>query len=81
MRLLFGGGTGSKLLKRVLGNVAKNHTDIKQVYLHVQTDNEDAQRFYKRFGFEIQKTVPQYYTRVREGSADAYLMTLAVNQQ
>ena len=71
---------GSKLLKRVIESVQKHHQEIKQIYLHVQVDNEDAQRFYKKHGFTTQKEVPQYYTRVREGSSDAYLMTLDVNQ-
>lgn len=31
------------------------------VYLHVLTDNEDAMKFYKKFGFEIMERVPDYY--------------------
>jgi ribosomal protein S18 acetylase RimI-like enzyme len=38
----------------------------------VQTSNEDAIAFYKRFGFEIEQTVTDYYKRIEP--ADAYLL-------
>lgn len=38
------------------------HPDIKEVYLHVWTANDGAQRFYSRFGFEVDPVVvPNYY--------------------
>lgn len=37
------------------------HPDIAEVYLHVWTANDDAKRFYRRFGFEEGAEVPNYY--------------------
>ncbi|KAJ3090688.1 N-alpha-acetyltransferase 50 [Quaeritorhiza haematococci] len=37
-------------------------SSIVDVYLHVQTSNEEALRFYQKRGFTIQETVRDYYT-------------------
>ena len=51
---------GSELLRQALDAVAKL-SDVKEVYLHVWTANDDARRFYERHGFEVAETVPNYY--------------------
>jgi len=56
-------GIGGKLLNFVL-ELAKTRSSIEEIYLHVQTNNEEAINFYKRFGFEIVKTIPNYYQRI-----------------
>lgn len=39
-------GVGNQMLLRVLGNLTR-YPSVGEVYLHVQTSNEDAVRFYK----------------------------------
>merc|ERR1712046_287114 len=55
-----GNGFGSKLVVEVLNNVKQNFKNVKEVYLHVQTTNEEAIAFYKRFGFEVGETIQNY---------------------
>jgi ribosomal protein S18 acetylase RimI-like enzyme len=62
-------GVGSQLLEYVLDQASKYHHEVKSIYLHVQTSNEDAVTFYKKFGFEIVETIDDYYTRVEPRSA------------
>ena len=60
---------GTTLLETVLDHASKYHHEVKSIYLHVQTSNDDAVAFYKKFGFEIVETVEDYYTRVLPKSA------------
>ncbi|URE28704.1 FR47-like protein [Musa troglodytarum] len=53
---------GTKLLSHVLDLSCKQNTS--EVYLHVQTNNDDAIAFYKKFGFEIVDTIQNYYTNI-----------------
>ncbi|URE28703.1 FR47-like protein [Musa troglodytarum] len=55
-------GIGTKLLSHVLDLSCKQNTS--EVYLHVQTNNDDAIAFYKKFGFEIVDTIQNYYTNI-----------------
>ena len=50
-------------MKHVLGAVA-NDTDIIEVYLNVQTSNEDARQFYLKNGFIQTDMIPNYYKRI-----------------
>jgi ribosomal protein S18 acetylase RimI-like enzyme len=59
---------GTKMLDYVLDQTSKYHHEIKSIYLHVQTSNDDAITFYKKFGFEIIETIDDYYTRVEPKS-------------
>jgi ribosomal protein S18 acetylase RimI-like enzyme len=48
---------------------ATSRGGLSEIALHVQTNNEDALRFYRRFGFEITTTIDKYYQRIEPTSA------------
>ncbi|CAN8061845.1 unnamed protein product [Agarophyton chilense] len=59
-------GIGHRLITHVL-DVAESSPvceDIVDVYLHLQDGNEDALRFYTRYGFEITEYIQGYYRRL-----------------
>ena len=63
-------------MEQVLEALPK-HPEIKEVYLHVWTKNEDAIRFYNRYGFEIAETVEGYYRGIDPTSC--HILRKAVN--
>jgi N-alpha-acetyltransferase 50 len=63
---------GSNLVQSVL-DACPDHTEVTEVYLHVQTNNDLAINFYKRFGFEISETIPGYYQNIEP--TDCYVLT------
>ncbi|KAG8051392.1 hypothetical protein GUJ93_ZPchr0001g31774 [Zizania palustris] len=69
-------GIGSKLLNCVLDLCEKQ--DVPEIYLHVQTNNDDAISFYKKFGFEITKTIEKYYKNIMP--PDCYVLTKFIGQ-
>ncbi|KAL9376280.1 hypothetical protein Peur_030400 [Populus x canadensis] len=69
-------GIGTKLLNHVLDLCSKQN--ISEIYLHVQTNNEDALNFYKKSGFEITDTIQNYYTNITP--PDCYLLTKLITQ-
>ena len=56
---------GSKLVQSEL-DACPEYTEatVSEVYLHVQTNNDLAINFYKRFGFEISRTIENYYQNI-----------------
>ncbi|KAJ7958733.1 N-alpha-acetyltransferase 50 [Quillaja saponaria] len=64
-------GIGRRLLNHVLDLCTKQN--ISEVYLHVQTNNEEAINFYKKFGFEIMETIQNYYTNITP--PDCYVLS------
>lgn len=60
-------GIGTTMLKHVLDFAIKKGID--SIYLHVQINNTGAIEFYKKFGFEIVDTTPNYYKRIEPSSA------------
>ncbi|KAL8216865.1 hypothetical protein R6Q59_011361 [Mikania micrantha] len=70
-------GIGTKLLDHVL-DLSSKQTNISEIYLHVQTNNEDAISFYKKFGFEITETIQNYYTNITP--PDCYVVTKYIGQ-
>ncbi|KAJ7958734.1 N-alpha-acetyltransferase 50 [Quillaja saponaria] len=62
---------GRRLLNHVLDLCTKQN--ISEVYLHVQTNNEEAINFYKKFGFEIMETIQNYYTNITP--PDCYVLS------
>ncbi|KAI7743313.1 hypothetical protein M8C21_030727 [Ambrosia artemisiifolia] len=69
-------GLGTKLLNHVIDLSSKEN--IGEIYLHVQTNNEDAINFYKKFGFEITETIQNYYKRITP--PDCYVVTKYIGQ-
>ncbi|EFN58662.1 hypothetical protein CHLNCDRAFT_13632, partial [Chlorella variabilis] len=59
-----GMGAGSALLERCLQHCAAQLPEVAEALLHVQTSNEEAMRFYGRYGFEVGETIPGYYKRL-----------------
>ena len=66
------GAVGTRLLQHAL-NEGSADGFIVDAYLHVQTSNDDAIAFYKRFGFEISETIPGYYQNIEP--TDCYVLT------
>ena len=50
--------------------------DIHRITLEVKSHNEAAVSFYQKFGFEIDRKVPNYY----EDGSDAYVMLFSTNK-
>ncbi|XP_010541623.1 PREDICTED: N-alpha-acetyltransferase 50 [Tarenaya hassleriana] len=69
-------GVGSRLLNHVLELCSKQN--ISEIYLHVQTNNEDAIKFYKKFGFEIRDTIRNYYINIEP--PDCYVVSKSLDQ-
>ncbi|XP_059643358.1 uncharacterized protein LOC132285204 [Cornus florida] len=69
-------GIGTKLLNHVLDLCYKQ--SISEIYLHVQTNNEDAINFYKKFGFDITETIHNYYKRITP--PDCHVLTKFITQ-
>ena len=67
------GGIGRKLMEDCL-TAARSDPSLQAITLHVQTSNELALDFYKKFGFELVDTVPGYYVRI--DPPDAYILRL-----
>lgn len=68
---------GTQLLQYVLDYCGKHADVIESITAHVQTNNEDAIRFYKRHGFSVDPTViDNYYKRITPSSA--YLIKCSV---
>ena len=65
-------GIGSRLLAHSL-NEASEDENIVDAYLHVQTNNEEAIKFYcdpgGKFAFEKGKVIEKYYKRIEPDSA------------
>ena len=61
-------GVASTLLKHILEEASKDET-ITEVFLHVQTSNEEAKQFYVSHGFDEVSIVENYYVRVEPASA------------
>jgi ribosomal protein S18 acetylase RimI-like enzyme len=60
----------------VMASVAKQ-ADIREVYLHVQTSNEQAINFYKKYGFDVAEKLEGYYKRI--DPPDCYVLRKWVN--
>ncbi|KAF9516684.1 hypothetical protein BS47DRAFT_1327206 [Hydnum rufescens UP504] len=45
------------------------HPRITHIYLHVQTSNTDARRFYEKCGFKVVSEVQEYYKRLEPRNA------------
>ncbi|CAD7924957.1 unnamed protein product [Amoebophrya sp. A120] len=68
-------GIASALLEFLI-EAAKKDENLRQIALHVQTSNDVALKFYQKHGFEIQKTVPNYYQKIEPTSAHFLTLNL-----
>ena len=66
-------GVGTQLIQYVL-KLLKSPTcnDVKEVFAHVHTENETAVDFYKKYGFQVTATIPNYYKGIEP--PDCYYM-------
>ncbi|KAG2229787.1 hypothetical protein INT48_005314 [Thamnidium elegans] len=74
-------GDLAKLSSILIENIMENarratNPIVTSLYLHVQTANEQAIRFYTRNGFRIQAVVYDYYKLIE--NRDAYILTRPV---
>lgn len=66
----------SKLLERMEEKIIKAAPKVTEMYLHVQTTNEVAVKFYLKHGYTIQSTITSYYTAI--DNPDAHLISKPV---
>lgn len=59
-----GMGVGTRLVQRCLSILQSSLPEVNEAYLHVQSNNDDAIQFYKRFGFEVGEVIENYYARI-----------------
>lgn len=64
-------GLGSMMLRHILDRCEKDG-NLESVYLHVQISNEDAIKFYEKFGFSVVEKKENYYKRIEP--ADAFVL-------
>jgi ribosomal protein S18 acetylase RimI-like enzyme len=70
---------GSVLLDKILETAKSDESrNIIEVELHVQTSNDEAIAFYKKFGFEVMDKVEAYYKRIEP--PDAYRLVKKVEK-
>ena len=67
--------TGSRLLEQSLSEAGQD-SNINEAYLHVQTNNQEAIRFYKQFDFVLGEVVANYYKRLAPPDAVILRRTL-----
>jgi len=67
-----GQGIGRRLLNHTLAE-ARKQDKASEVYLHVQTNNDDAVNFYKKHDFEITETITGYYRKI--DPPDCYVLS------
>jgi ribosomal protein S18 acetylase RimI-like enzyme len=73
-------GLGAKILKQILVS-AEGHTKprIGHVYLHVQTSNEAAKKFYEGHGFQEVGVHENYYKKIEP--RDAWILERVIDGQ
>merc|ERR1719316_2610637 len=71
-------GVGEFLMDWVLEKLTKDGKadDIQDIYLHVQTSNEAAIRFYRKYNFEIVDEIKGYYKTL--DPPDCYILQRAM---
>lgn len=70
-----GDGVGGSLLERALQALSRQ--GVRSVKLEVRHTNEPARRLYRRFGFEVLRTIPQYYA----DGEDALIMVVNLDER
>jgi len=64
-------GVGSESIANLLSSIAKRPAaqKIHRIYLHVQTSNEGARRFYEKNGFKVITVQEGYYKKIEPHDA------------
>ena len=70
-----GRGVGSNLLRHSIKEALEEPL-VDEVYLHVQSNNDDAINFYKKQGFGIKETIKGYYRKISPPDAVVLSKTL-----
>ena len=73
-------GVGTKLINHIIEKITEwdQSNQISSVFLHVQTNNEEAIKFYEKFGFNVVTEVENYYPRLTPSSA--YILEKQLNE-
>jgi len=74
------GALGHALLEQML-EVAKKDPAITEVFLHVQTNNDCAIRFYSSFGFTKEAEIRNYYRNIEPPNCYVLALDLAELRQ
>lgn len=67
------------IASQLFNKVVEDNKEIKEVYLHVHVENPGAVEFYKKLGFSIIETLPDYYKSLPNQSA--IVMSRKINQE
>jgi ribosomal protein S18 acetylase RimI-like enzyme len=73
-------GFGTKLIQAEI-ETCRKMKDVRKIYLHVQTSNEEAVGFYSKFGFKIRETLEGYYTKLNPSSAHILELNLETSPE
>ena len=63
---------GTQLLKQFIKEIKLQN--IKKIELEVKTDNDQAIKFYQKYGFKIKNKINKFY----QNGEDAYIMTKTI---
>lgn len=69
---------GTTLLKSVLEAV-ENYDDVAEIYLHVQTSNDEAINFYSKHDFITKEKIENYYKRIEP--PDCYVLAKVLEKK
>jgi hypothetical protein len=69
---------GSNLLHQLLEDM-KQYPAIVEIYLHVQVNNDEALKFYKKFNFEVIGKIENYYQRIQP--RDGWILKKKINRK
>mmetsp|Transcript_49968 Transcript_49968/g.100623 ORF Transcript_49968/g.100623 Transcript_49968/m.100623 type:complete len:172 (+) Transcript_49968:63-578(+) len=67
-----------RMLEKVQGASPGPLGDVSEVYLHVQTNNDDALAFYKTAGFTVGDILKGYYKRIEP--PDCYVVSKSISR-
>ena len=74
-------GIASLLLELLISTIKNNFLEVKRIYLHVQIDNSNAIKFYKKHSFFQEQQVLNYYaTSYSLAKKDAILFSKQIQE-
>ena len=63
-------GIGTRFLHDLIKEIRTNNEQIKRIELYAEVDNENALKFYKKNGFQVEGCLKKYHKRA---SSDEYI--------